>query len=90
MSLVIFPLAEEVLGQMTDAGALEALRQTAMFIGVIATLVYPGRFSIRIWLFAQLTGYLAILVGFQFGIRGSVYIGLCADGVSFAVLERGI
>ena len=88
MSLLVFPLAQGLLGETTDAGALEGVRQSAMFVGVIATLVYPGRFSIRMWLLTQLAGYLTLLVGFQFSVAGLVYIGLCVDGVSFAVLER--
>lgn len=88
MSLLVFPLAVRTLGATTDAGTLEGFRQGAMFVGVMATLVYPGRFSIHIWLLTQLAGYLTLLVGFELGVKSLVYLGLCIDGVSFAVLER--
>lgn len=88
VNLLVFPLALELTGKTTDAGTLEAIRQSAMFLGVVATLVYQGRFSIRMWLTAQLAGYLALLVGFQLGLKSLVYLGLIADGISFAILER--
>ena len=87
MALIVFPLATELYGEVTDAGILEAIRQSSMFVGVMVTLLNV-RFSIRIWLLAQLLGGIALLAGMGYQVAGLVYFALCAEGVSFAVLEK--
>lgn len=88
VTLGVFPIAETLYGDVTDAGFLEAARQWAMLIGVLATLLYPGRISFRLMLFSQAAGLLAILLGVYLHIKWLVIVGLVIEGVTFALLER--
>ena len=88
LALAVFPLAEATLGELEGAGSLEAMRQIASLIGVLATLSYRGSFNLRFWLGVQALGLVSLALGVRFAIPSLVYFGLVVDGVAFSVLER--
>jgi hypothetical protein len=85
--IAVFPLAENVLGSITDAGVLEGIGEAAMFASVFLTfLLRPG--VINPMLTVQAVSSIAVIAAIKLHNPHVLYVAKIAEGISHAVLER--
>ena len=87
--IALFPIAELLLGQRTDAGRLKGLRQLAALLGVLVAIFYGRKkMSVRLLFTIQCAGLILLFIGVRFGLVGLCLVGIFVEGATFATLER--
>ena len=89
LEIGLFPLAELLLGQRTDAGRLKGLRQLGAVLGVLIAIFYRRKaIRMRTLFTVQFAVLILLFAGAKFGLIGLCLFAIFVEGVMFALLER--